>query len=256
MQRGSIALIILLGIALIGMAAVIVVYSQKQKTNKLQIIKPLPIVSSLPKENSNQIPLAPKNPEKFVKTIVSDDVYDNFWNPGLVHYDYWIDKNHFYTMKINSERLIGNGKGKSGMEELNKFLNLGQQSDFQDFDLIESVFRDYAGGGYHLLVKELTDVNYPGMDQSRAVMLYSGNGVYGFIEVNVYAKKGDNLVQLQSYLGDEKLYESYIKSCEAQNNRDFIKAEECYRKAFADNKDFERLTLNEANNLVKTFAIE
>lgn len=250
MQKGFTSLIFLAGIAFIGMTAVVLVYSQKPKTNKLQIIKPSPIVSSLPKENSNQIPLAPKNPEKFVKTIVLGDVYPN---PGLVDY---FDKNNTYTMKINSERLIGNGKSRSGMEELNKFLNIGQQSDFQDLGPLESVFRDYAGGGYHLLVKELTDVNYPGMDQSRAVMLYSGNGVYGSIEVNVYAKKGDNLVQLNSYLGDEKLYESYIKSCEARNNGDFIKAEQCYRQAFAADKDFERFALNEANDLVKTFAIE
>lgn len=202
---------------------------------------------------TEKIKVVPVNVVKFQKSIVDSD---NCSNPiGLVSY---FDKSTNAWMKINSELLPGNARSKKEIDDLLKFLDAGQQENWQDIDSFETVFRDYCGGHYSFLIRELEGISYVGTEKSRALMVLTGQSSWGEVTVLVYGKRGDNLIQLSKHLGDKALYANHIETCQSKNDnktdydKQFI---ECYNQAILSDKNIKQKARMEANKLVNLFAI-
>lgn len=223
----------------------------------IPLIDPIPV--RLSNDITDKIKVAPINVDKFQKRIVGDD-YGNHDNLGLVTYTYTTssDISTASWMKINSELLPSSANTKKGINNLLKFLDVGKQEDWQDISSFEDVFRDYAGGHYSFLIRELEGVVYAGTEKSRALMVLTGQGPAGEVTVLVYGKRGDNLIQLSKHLSDEALYDNHTKICESKNDnktnydKQFI---ECYNQAILLDKNIEQKARTEANQLVNLFAI-
>ena len=215
-----------------------------------------PSPSPLPKDILEKIKVEPNNAVNLKKTYVYED---NCSNPvGLVTYEY----KPLTWMKINSTSLKHNADITKGVNDLLKFLDAGKQSDFQNLDSLEAVFRDYCGGNYNQLMQELDGIKYPNVDRARVLMLRTGQSYWGNVHVTVYAQKGDNIIQLSKYLSHDEpkynaLYKQYEQSCKQfEDKEDWDGVEQCNRKQMISDKQMEQFARIEANNLINMFAIK
>jgi len=203
----------------------------------------------LPSSITEKIKVVPIDKDKFSKQIVDSDDCNN--PIGLVSYT---DISTNSWMKINSELLPGNTDSKKGISDLFKFLEMGKTSDWQDVGSFENAFREYCGGHYSYLIREIDGVNYSNVDKSRSLMIIAGNGVYGHVATLVYAINGDNVIQLSRYLDEQKLYDNHINICESQNNGQ--PNVECYKQRILKDEILKAKAKSEANRLVTLFAIK
>ncbi|MEX2028711.1 MAG: hypothetical protein WD988_04410 [Candidatus Curtissbacteria bacterium] len=213
---------------------------------------PVPYITSETSSATDKIKVVPINANKFQKTIVDAD---NCNNPvGLVVYE---DKSTNSFMKINSTSLKHNPDITQGVNNLIKFLDQGKQSSFQEFNSLEMVFRNYCGGAAIIFVKDLPGIEYPGADQVRAIMTrLTQEPGGGTIFVVIYARIGENLIQLSNSVVASNLYRSHQEKCAKSNPEESTAMDNCYQGEISTDTNLEQLSIQTANNLVTTFAIK
>lgn len=196
----------------------------------------------------NEIKVSPINGTNFEKSVVEAD---NCGNPvGMVSYH---DKVSDSYMKINSNSLPGNADSRKGLDDISAFLSGKKLGSFENIRSFEMAFRDYCGGHYTYFIKELSNIQYPNTDSVKTLMAYTGQDMYGNVEVMVLAKKGDELIYLSKYFLDQPLYTKHQQDCDNPQNGEA--SEKCYKEAIRTDAALESLARQETSKLISLFAI-
>ena len=192
------------------------------------------------------ITVKPKN-NTLIKAIAANNYCDN--TIGLVTYH---DKEFINTMVINNTNLPQSEAAKSAFPKVEQFLN--NQIKIANFEPeTDPFFKPYCSGSYSYFLKDLSDIKYPGTDQSRVVMVEGGQGIMGSIEVRVFARVGDNYIELRRPIYDYELYEPLRKECDST---DFDKAQICYQEKLKTSPKPEELARTHAKQLINLFALQ
>lgn len=195
----------------------------------------------------------PLNYLNFNKKVVSEDECNN--PVGLVSY---YDQKTAASMKINSLLLKHNEYLTEAIQKLNIFLEKGNISKYDRIDSFELAFHDYCGGSANFFLKQVKNINYPHVLDAKAITVLTtqapGDGV---VEINIYGKKGDDLIQLSKLLKTDNLYEPVRKKCNAENfKNDMVAVDKCYKDELYNNKVLEDLANKEAQALINLFSVE
>lgn len=160
---------------------------------------------------------------------------------------------------FSSEMQVKNGTGCQDVDQLNIFLSSEKIfSEFQDVSFLESPFHDYAGGGYMLYLYAIKGINYPGMDEVKALATLTGQSYSGDLDVYVYAKKGDKFIQLDHFIDGSKTLpnSSLAEQCMNKYEANPDSAVKCYESAMLNDPTVAQQAKAAAENLVSTFAIQ
>lgn len=112
------------------------------------------------------------------------------------------------------------------------------------------------GHGARRVIKEINNLNYPGMDRVKGAMIWFAQDIYGSPGVQVYAKRGNNYVLLDSgMLLSVDQQDQLIENCKLKF-KDLDKSADCFHKAILEDSDLEQKATVEAQNLIKLFAIQ
>lgn len=112
------------------------------------------------------------------------------------------------------------------------------------------------GHGVRRIIKEINNLNYLGMDKVKGVLALFAQDIYGSPEVQVYAKKGNNYVLLNSGMllsGDRQ--NQLIENCKFKF-KDLDESVDCFHKDLLEDSDLEKKAVITAQNLIKLFAIQ
>lgn len=174
-------------------------------------------------------------------------------NPiGLVTY---YDRAAKTYMKINSTLDTQTNTSEESMPEVESYISHSLSlRPYQNIISWELAFRNYCGGHSYLYIREIEGVTYPGTDTSRAMMVYTTQEPLGDVSVVIFAKKGDDVIQLSKFIKDKSLYAMLESACKI-NPDDYEKSEECYRNKLLNDGNVYTTARDQANELISQYAL-
>lgn len=157
-------------------------------------------------------------------------------------------------MVINSRELSESAIRNKGLDEVDALLE-GKKNP--DMNLISiAFFAKPAGSGAIGIMGELSDVKYPNTDASRAFITTFAQTLYPNVFVHVYAKKGNQYIELSKRISDPAKEEEYISFCNAASpQKDSKESLDCYWSMLSSDTEVVQKAKDTAKELVETFAI-
>jgi hypothetical protein len=197
--------------------------------------------------NLSQITLAPKNANNFQKNV-SKDEFDCGIQKGIVTY-LKTQADMGMSMTINNSSLPTTQFYINAKQKLDAYLNGSKNAD--DLHLY---FRNYCSGYYSQRVKEL-NFSYPNTDISKVILTKEGNGEVGYATVNVYAKKGDNYINLRGLVfSPEKMQQDAENKCNLNNPDSWEAFNSCWDNVLKS-PEYQNAARQKAKELIDTFAL-
>jgi hypothetical protein len=212
-----------------------------------------------PEELSSLVALQPRNEKDFSKRLVKEidcDVPTHPCEVGLIEYSKdtpeLVDgQKQKDLMKVTSRRQASAQKSDfhtKQLDKLDEFLDgkLKPPYNAKDFDLGLESF-DVALDGYSYPLAELDGVKFAGADKTRAIIAETGQDEPGWVEVQIFARKGQDYVFLEGYPAID--YRRLNKTCE--HEKDYPG---CFVKKVLSEKETRKLIDEKAQYLTKLFA--
>ncbi len=225
---------------------------------KMQGLKPNQIQMQFNSLVQNESNIVLDNPNQSEVEFTNNDDFDISSNLScnlMPITSYFGDNNQAVVTSVTAEIAPENRKLMNYFNQfLNKYLSLETEDDTLFFDLNETqyILNNACGGGYKFNIADL-DIEYPKTNQSRTVYAFVGNGLTPNISVFVYARAGDDIILLESFIYDQDpkaeesvLYEGLYQEC------GFLSPEndQCYLDYVKNSKQFQSLILSRANLLI------
>jgi hypothetical protein len=157
-------------------------------------------------------------------------------------------------MVISSRDLPVNAIRNKGLDEVDQLLDGKTNPDMNIIAM--SFFASPAGSGAVSIMRELSDISYPKTDKSRVFMTTFAQNIYPSLFIQVYAKKGNQYVQLSKRISDSDTEDNYINFCNAAvKDQDSDESSNCYWSMLSSDAQLKDKAQKTAKELISTFAL-
>lgn len=233
---------------------ILVLFKNYSKGNP---VLPSPEMTPLSTANApTSVTTVPLNASNFVKEVAVDNMCNN--PVGMVTY-YEKKDTAAVRMSIRSLDDVKSSSNESGLSQIEAYLrnemSLQRYQDLHNWDL---AFKFNCGGGTYRFMKELPDIQFPNTDSAKAMMISSGQDMWGGVTVVVLAKKGNDVIHMSHFFdeqGNEKVIFKPIWDTCSHIDDDFKNAD-CFRNELYQNVNFQNEAISRAKALVSKFSIQ